>query len=402
MTLYENKGADLEFQTAAYFQAHGYVVRRGVTLSIAAGTAEATDVDLIALRFGLPLIEERLIADCKDRKKPRPYERILWTHGLASYANANRSIVVAPRVPWQAREFAAYRNVEILGVDSLEAYLSSIDTSLRPFGDADYMLAQSVRTVKQQMSPQDKDLERHDLAVKQALIAGHPLTNLNRIISILSLLQKSHHKMGAGGWLKYYVMLNAGVVATVMLLRFAAECKWTPETEWMDYARKKLTYGDVSPQKAKQLAKLALKQDFYDGLPTPKYTDELLEVIKTLIAKAGSATVTPYVLDHYLFAQILGRLSNKTVVTLLGDQYDEAFKAGKRVLSALSYAAEMSAQIWEQGPPSLGHQPARVQKEGKRSVEEQLFTDGSFTKDKGTSNIVKEEMLVPKKEQSEG
>jgi hypothetical protein len=63
-----HKGASLEFRTAAYLQAFGYLVRRGVVLSVAAGTAEATDIDLFAIRFQLPLAEEKLIVDCKERK----------------------------------------------------------------------------------------------------------------------------------------------------------------------------------------------------------------------------------------------------------------------------------------------------------------------------------------------
>lgn len=76
------KGPGLELQTAAYFQGLGYLVRRGVKLAVAAGSADATDIDVLAIRFSVPLAEERLIADCKDRKKSRPFERILWTRGL--------------------------------------------------------------------------------------------------------------------------------------------------------------------------------------------------------------------------------------------------------------------------------------------------------------------------------
>ena len=65
-------GDRLELSAAAYFQAQGFLVRRGVMLSVAAGTADATDIDLLAIRFTVPLSEERVVADCKDRRKPRP------------------------------------------------------------------------------------------------------------------------------------------------------------------------------------------------------------------------------------------------------------------------------------------------------------------------------------------
>src|SRR6185503_10890361 len=112
-------GDRLEFNAAAYFQAQGFVVRRGVMLSVAAGTADATDIDLLAIRFAVPLLEERVVADCKDRRKPRPFERILWTRGLASFADATQAVVVLPKAGWQAREFAARGKVDVLEIGEI-------------------------------------------------------------------------------------------------------------------------------------------------------------------------------------------------------------------------------------------------------------------------------------------
>lgn len=92
----ERKGPGLELRTAAYFQGLGYLVRRGVKLAVAAGSAGVTDIDVLAIRFSVPLAEEKLIADCKDRKKPKPYERVLWTRGLASFARVDRAVWCCP------------------------------------------------------------------------------------------------------------------------------------------------------------------------------------------------------------------------------------------------------------------------------------------------------------------
>lgn len=342
------KGIRLELRTAAYFQAHGYLIRRGVKLSVAAGTAEATDIDLLAIKFGVPLNEERLIADCKDRRKPRPFERILWTLGLASFTHANRSVVVVPQAPWQAREFASQGGVEILGSEEIEKFLRSIETSVHPFGEADPNLADQFDLIKNRIQHQEKDFVREDLKLRQMLVIGHPLTNLNRIIRILSSIGKtSMHPIDDMAWLRRYICFNAAVTASVMLVRFATESKWTPEADWSDYARKKLTYGDVPPQKARQLAKLALDHDFYEGLPTPEYTDEILHVIKSLINHPSVAAITPFTLDFQLFGKVLDSVSKDYVVPELGERQESALRIGKQILSALAYAAEVPANLWE-------------------------------------------------------
>jgi hypothetical protein len=344
---YLMKNASLELRTAAYFQAHGYLIRRGVMLSVAAGTAEATDIDLLAIRFGVPLTEERLIADCKDRRKPRPFERILWTLGLASFSHANRSVVVVPRAPWQAREFASQGGVEILGTSDVDTFLQATEAPYRPFGEADPEIAYRFDLCKKHIQDQGRELVREDLKLRQMLAVGHPLTNLNRVIRILSSIGKiSMQTAGDTAWFARYVCFDAAVVASVMLVRFAAESKWTPEIDWADHARKRLTYGDVPPQKARQLARLALDRDFYDGLPTPQYTDEILQVIRSLISQPAVAAITPYALDFQLFGRILGSISNEYVVPVLGRLQEDTLKIGRRILSALAYASELPANVW--------------------------------------------------------
>ena len=343
------KGSSLEVETAAYFQSLGFLVRKGVTLSISAGTADVTDIDVLALRFNLPLSEERLIADCKDRKKPRPFERVLWTRGLASFSHANRSVVVLPRAPWQAREFGSEGGVEVLETSEIRNHLNAQDGPYQPFGEADPVLTHTVELRKHRVPKQDeslaKDLARDDLRLRQMLVKGHPLTNLNRIIRTLSTVG-GNLKQGTANidWLKLYICFNAAVVASVMLVRFAAENKWTPEADWSDYARKRLTYGDVPPQKARQLAKLALDRDFFEGLPSPEYTDEIIEVIKELIAQPEVACAVPYALDFQLLGQVLG--GEESQVTVLGKLREDADKVNKRILSALTYSASIRPNLW--------------------------------------------------------
>ena len=182
------------------------------------------------------------------------------------------------------------------------------------------------------------------------LIDGHPITNLNRIIVNLSDVGKSiggsptqeteHHR-----WLKLQACCNAAVIASVMLLRFACENKWTPEADWTEYARKKLTYGDVAPQQAHQLARKVFDQNASSEALAPKYTEEIIGILKTLITDQETATKVPFTLECHLFSELLlGAVSAEEITPKYVEE--APLKVSKQILSALSYSAELSTELW--------------------------------------------------------
>jgi hypothetical protein len=186
------KGMALELRTARYFQAQGFLVRRGVTLAVAAGTSDVTDIDLLAIRFTTPLVEDRWIADCKDRTRPKPFERILWTAGLATFSRASQSVVVLPHVQWQAREFATQGGVHILEGADIDQFLYKSKSSYEPFGEASIELATGLELAKKRLPLDVKELTREDLRLRQLLVVGSPLTNLNRTIRFLGSVSRNH------------------------------------------------------------------------------------------------------------------------------------------------------------------------------------------------------------------
>ena len=363
------RGDRLEFNAAAYFQAQGFLVRRGVVLSVAAGTADATDIDLLAIRLTVPLSEERIIADCKDRRKPKPFERILWTRGLASFADATQAVVVLPRTGWQAREFAARGGVDVLEAVEIERYLRSVNSTIHPYGDADPKHGYGQQRID------DKQLARLSLELRQMLVSGHSLTNLNRIIQIIPTLRPATTE-GNLSLFRRYICFDAAVIAAVMLVRFAAESKWTPEKDWTAYARKKLTFGDVSPQKALQLAELALDRRISEGIPAPSYTQEILDVIKVLIATPLIAARVPISLDYYLFGDRQAGLSADPI-------YERSLSLSRRVLSALSYAARVDRSVWERqsGQKNLSYVepqvPSRTATDAAKDAERNRSSESS-------------------------
>ncbi len=328
------KGSSFEFLVAAYFQAYGYLVRRDVGLASGSGTAEVTDVDVLGIRFMLPLAEERLVVDCKDRRKSRPFERILWTLGTSRVAAATRTVVALPKVPWQARDLAWRYGVDIVDEEHLRLPLEKL--GYHGFGAADQQVWRLLSDCRARANPDQKDLVRRHLDLTQVLITGHPLTNFNRLISFIGYVGRAAGD-GEPSWLQRYACYDAAVLCSIALVKFVTECKWAAEGDWMDYARKKLTYGDLPPAAARQLATLAIGPQYAKGLPSPEYQGEALELIRALMADQNMAAVVPYALDYLLLGELLAGRAEQ--LPYLGSLQEPALKTARRVLSVLEYCS---------------------------------------------------------------
>lgn len=344
MTDNTTRGPRLEFATAQFFQSHGFFVRRGVKIAVADGLHEVTDIDVLAIRFGVPLNEERVVLDCKDRRKAKPFERILWTRGLADFAKANRAIIVSPMPPWTAREFAGYGNVEVLTSEVVAAHLKAQAHSYVPFADADGPLADSIPIVGSEELR--KSLAQKDLMLRQMLTNGNPLTNLNRIVKLLRAAELSFNSPGPLDIVFRRFLYNAAAIGAVMLVRFAAISKWTPEKDWMDHAQKLLTYGDLPPKKAQQLAKLVALPEIAGALPAPEYLDEVIQLLARMIERPTAAALLPFTVDLELQGKILGSVPQSYYPAALKGLEEDAISLCKRTLSAFSFATQLPATVW--------------------------------------------------------
>jgi len=342
------KGRGLEHRVAAYFQAHGYFVRTSVTLSVAAGTKDATDIDVLAIRFTPPMLEERVVADCKDRKRAKPFERILWTRGLASFAHATAALVVVRSAPWQAREFGAVADIQLVQSSIIDNYLSSL-TGFIPFAEADPVLSGQLEAIRAGITKDrtTTELYRQRLRVRQLLVLGNPITGFNRAVravtAIHDILSRS---TGSVRELAQNYLRDAAAISSIMLVRFACNSRWTPEKDWTSNLEKKLTYGDFSPHKAQQLAGIAFQSGFHAGLPAPHYVDEVTQLVKHFIAHPLLAATVPPALDARLF----GKSSHNGLPSVIPRPHDEILRLSRRVLSVISYAAQIPGDVWTETP----------------------------------------------------
>lgn len=100
------RGARLEYFVASVFQGQGYWVRRGVPLKYGISGQDATDIDVLGIRFTQPFQPHLIICDCKDKQRSKPYERIFWAKGLAHFVNASETYVALPKASLDVITFA--------------------------------------------------------------------------------------------------------------------------------------------------------------------------------------------------------------------------------------------------------------------------------------------------------
>lgn len=118
----ENKqqklGSEFEEKVRNYFLINNYFVIRGVIVKD--GTADITDLDIWGYRnLGL-YSYERIFADCKNKKRPKMAERLLWTIGIKHSIGVEKAFLAVNTARYQFQEFAVKNNVVILDNDTLK------------------------------------------------------------------------------------------------------------------------------------------------------------------------------------------------------------------------------------------------------------------------------------------
>lgn len=106
-------GDETEYRIARLFVWMGYFVRRGREIYTAGRLDQATDLDVLATKFGPLFAREVITIECKTGREG-PLDRVFWLSGVRHYIGADRAILYRPPTKWNIRDFAKEAGVEIL------------------------------------------------------------------------------------------------------------------------------------------------------------------------------------------------------------------------------------------------------------------------------------------------
>ena len=257
------RGFRLEYLTLAVFQAQGFLVRRSVPLKYGSNNQHATDIDVLGIKFTNPFQPNLIVCDCKDKARPKPFERIFWAKGLATFIDASEAYVTLPKASWDIINFARSGHVRILTNQILE------DTFAKTYGGNGkaYGLANQdfIEPFYKRINPVIKKSKvAVDILFQTRTLyqINDPYVSLNIALAHLSLCAnelKKYDKSQDIYDLWRFISADLIVGISLLLLYIASDTIGFTKKERQRHIQNRLTYGDISEKKAKEIFYLAKK-----------------------------------------------------------------------------------------------------------------------------------------------
>ena len=318
----EKAGDHFEYLASAIFQSQGFLIRRAVPLQLNAGT-DATDIDVLGIKFVYPFQPLTLICDCKDRTRPQAHERLIWAKGLGSILRATDVYVATRRAKLETVRFAAQNGVRVLTDEVIQEFSAqgTVDIAAAySHAKADTAVPLLVRVSKGAASDRElKEALWGSIGAFQHVDAfedlNYSLSGIRRCSTILQALGGSDSDVRFG-WA--YVLANFVVAFSVHLLHICAETLTLSKSDRRTYIFERLTYGALGHAMATSLvdATLEFARSSYgmaasaqglskprakDMFHAPEYADDIVGLVERAIRSPRMYHNLPQALDYILF-----------------------------------------------------------------------------------------------------
>jgi len=255
------RGFRLEYLTSGVFQGQGFLVRRAVPLKYGPDDQYATDVDVLGIKFTNPFQPHRIICDCKERIRSKPFERIFWVKGLASSVDALEAYITLPKVSWDIIDFARSVKVRILTKEILEdTFIKTNGEGGKPCGLANQDFYEPFYQRLTPISKKDKVASEILFRTRTLYLVNDPYVSLNIAMSHLSNCAEALRKIDKSidvYDLWRFIAADLIVVISLLFLYIASDTIGFTKTERQRHIMNRLTYGDISESKAKEIFSLA-------------------------------------------------------------------------------------------------------------------------------------------------
>lgn len=356
----KQNGDHMEYLVAAMFQGEGYFVRRSTSLS---SSIEPTDIDILGIKLTRPFQLHRIICDCKDKARSKPYERIFWTKGLGEFVNATEVYVALPHAKREIIEFAKIGQVRILTQDITEESCSRLykSTNSSPFGLANESFYSKFFSRLEKYYRKDKDADSLFVRSQSLFLANDPYVALNNALQDLKLCASKLHTLTKKDELFEiwrFITGNYVVLTSYLLLCICADTVALPKELRNQVITERLTYGNLDPEKVQQFLKLMNKLALelakaavpasnrkdvithtIDGLPSPYYAKDVAGLVERALENPEIYINLPRYLDYLIFELVVQERQIKMSewVSLFGKfETFTALKASRNVLVFIS------------------------------------------------------------------
>lgn len=245
-------GDELEYRIARLQIFMGYYVRRGCPIFTSGNLNQATDLDLLAIRYVEPFRRQILITECKSGNTG-PLDRIFWLSGVKNFVKANEALLVRKGTKWDIKEFAKRAGIEILDlfrITELEAYFKITDKEWPGISDRAFLEAR--------LDPWNKTLANNPnwwefyLTISSETSYDEPFAGVNYLLQQLRLLTKSLKRTTSGSFERKLVADGISQLS-VFLMRIAEQAFDLSTEDRKGFIEKGLKYGNLDSRFAERI-----------------------------------------------------------------------------------------------------------------------------------------------------
>ncbi|GEM_PF-1372231 len=318
----KQSGDHMEYLVASMFQGEGYFVRRGALLY---SSVEPTDIDVLGIKLSRPFQLHRIICDCKDKARSKPYERIFWVKGLGSFVNAAEVYIALPQAKREIIEFAKSGQVRVLTQEVTEESCTRLynNSGGHAFGLANESFYSAFFARLEKEFRKDKDADTYWGRSQSLFLAGDPYVALNNVFQDLRTCLVKVQNAPANSeefeiW--RFIIGNYVALTSYLILAICADTVSLTKESRVQVITDRLSYGNLDPEKVQQLLdlmnRLALElaraalpgknrkevsTQSITGLPAPSYAKDLIGLVDRALSNPEIYMELPRYLDYFIF-----------------------------------------------------------------------------------------------------
>ena len=309
-------GDALEYRLARLYIFMGYFVRRGCPIYTISSLDQATDLDVMGLRYLEPMRRELLITECKGGNSA-PLDRIFWLTGVRQYVGATQAYLVRRGTKWNIKDFAKECGVQIFDLSRLgevERALKISKSDWPGISDRSFFQAEQAgwdRTIL----TESRYWELYQ-TLRSEIRYDDPFAGVNYLLSQLRIITRSWKTKPPKAVLRFLIS-EAITQLAVFLLRIMEVSFNLAASDRHGLVRKGLTYGNLEPQYADRILNSAYNMTrqaivHYTNksvdidralfsMPVPPGTDEIITLVDDLVAAYPLSLTLPQICDLILF-----------------------------------------------------------------------------------------------------
>lgn len=353
------KGIGFEYDVCQLFTEQNYFTRRSIPIRSTINQ-DITDIDVLGIKYTYPFEKKVIICDCKNKVKPKPFERIFWTKGLGEYVGVDDEYIALPKIGSDIIEFARKSKVRVISQNELSNYEN------KQIGYADYQYYGKFMQRLEDKKTGDSQVLHYLPILKKEYISDNPYVTLNIALLILN-------KLSQGNWSddgKKLIFAEGATVVAYALLDICRDVFGMNQELREKYISAKLTYGDSEAtyingliesvtRYANEMLAEKIPKEYYNKnlvnrmeIPAPHYTKSCIAIIERAYNNPEWYIDMLRNIDFILFEFMLK--NQKFDYTLFSEHcknylVNEKLKACKNILFFIcSSAAVHLGDIWKE------------------------------------------------------